>query len=575
MEGRYKGDVEGQREGLALKLPGMDLTVKAEGGNLPSGGADLHLSGHGEVDLTRQTARITQAKLEGMEQLKAEGSITVTRFSPYALSGELNLEPVNPRALLTKLGQKAPATGDEKALTALKLKTAFAVDPEKLELSRMEAKLDDTTLRGGITWPLGAGSTVRLELDGDTLDLNRYLAAKGGASAAPAPSTPQGGDAAPKAVPSAPPAATATAGDDLPVATLKRLDLDGKIRLGALKLGTGRFQEVQLTLKGKDGVLRLEPATMKLYGGSTRLDATLDARGETPKLTMKQNLQGVQLEPMLKEMTQDASVAGAANLDLDVTSTGKSVAALKQGLEGRVSFNIKDGAYLKKDLTHAIREAYGAYAATKGKTIQVGEDTGRTPFTTLEGTAEIHRGVLETNNFQAVSPALKVTGAGKVDLVQSQMDFTTKTNVAAALSDVDSRSVNDLKGMSIPVRIHGDLSHPRTTVDLAGLLEEALKTKAMEKVQEKVQEKLGGKLQEKLGGKLGEKLGIKSPEPAAPGSPTTAPQGGTTAPQGGTTAPQGGTTAPQGGTTAPAPAGGKTAAPKVEDLLKKALPLGR
>ncbi|GAB0056382.1 hypothetical protein SIID45300_00688 [Candidatus Magnetaquicoccaceae bacterium FCR-1] len=520
LEALYKGDIDGQRQGMNLVLPALELAIKADGGTLPAGGVDLKITARAEVDGLKQTARLSALKVEGLEQLKAEGELNVSRFAPLTLSGELDLHPLNLRALLTKLGQKLPATADEKSLTDLKMKTGFVLDEQKVGLNRLEAKLDDTRLKGGVTWPLGGGNTMRVDLDLDTLDLDRYLppkAANSGGDAKPADPapTPEAGakpDSAPK------PAASGTGGD-IPVESLKKLDLDGKIRIGQLKFGSGKFQDAQVVLRGKDGVLKLEPASMKLYGGTTRMDATLDVRGPAPKLTLKQNLQGVQVAPLLKDLANEESLTGTANLDVDVSATGRNLAAIKQDLDGKVGFVVKDGAYLKMDLTHSIRQAYGAYAATRGRTLSVGQDTGRTPFTTLEGSAEINNGLLESKNIQAVSSALKLTGTGKVDLPKNQLDFTFKANVLA-LDDVDTQSVKDLKGIAIPVRIHGDLAHPSRQIDLEGLIAEGLKTKAMEKVQEK----LGGKLGDALGGKLGEKLGLK-PAPAA-GDKGTAPSAG-------------------------------------------------
>ncbi|MEO5345050.1 MAG: AsmA family protein [Magnetococcus sp. YQC-9] len=553
LEALYKGDIDGQRQGLSLVLPAMELAVKADGGTLPAGGVDLKMTARAEVDLPKQSARLSQLKVEGLEQLKAEGQINVSRFTPVALAGELDLQPVNLKTLLAKLGQKGPATADEKALTTLKLKTGFAVDEQKLALNRLEARLDESQLRGGVTLPLGGGSTVRVDLDVDTLDLDRYLPPKGaGGEAKPAAAvndkSVDGKPVDSKPVADSKPTVASSSGatGDIPVELLRRLDVDGKVKIGQLKVGSGKFQDAQVVLKGKEGMLRLEPAMVKLYGGSTRVDATLDVRGETPKLTLKQNLQGVQVAPLLKDLANEESLTGTANLELDVSSTGRNLDAIKKDLDGRVGFVIKDGAYLKMDLTYAIRQAYGAYAAAKGRTLTVPQDSGRTPFTTLEGSAEINNGLLESKNIQAVSPALKLTGAGKVDLPGNRLDFTFKANVLA-LDDVDTQSVKDLKGIAIPVRIHGDLAHPSRQIDLEGLLAEGLKAKAMEKVQEK----LGGKLGDALGGKLGDKLGLKPAQPAA-GDPAKA-------------------TDPAKG--AAQPSGGGKSAPL--DELKKVLPFGR
>ncbi|MBF0213239.1 MAG: AsmA family protein [Magnetococcales bacterium] len=506
LEARYKGEIDGQRSHLFFNLSGLELTVKAEGGTLPAGGADLRLTGNAEADLIKQTARLTGIKVEGLGQLKAEGTLNLVKQGEHTkASGEWNVHPFNLRTLLTQLGQKLPDTADEKSLTALQLKGTLGADSQRLDVSRMEAKLDDITLRGGFSWPYDGVSALRLDLEADSVDLDRYLPARENPAGNPveAKSGTKPGTAPASDKKDTAPSATAASGagsDELPVARLKRLEVDGRLKAGRLKVRGMTLQEFQAVLKGKDGLMRLEPASCKLHGGSTRIDATLDLRGETPKLTWKQNLQGVQIASLLQELQQEESLTGTANLTLNLTSSGKNGAALKQGLNGQLSFAIQEGAYLKTDLAHTIRQAYGAYAAAKGRPMTPSRDTGRTPFQSLNGTGEIRNGILDTQNLQATSPAFKMTGAGKVDLPQDRLDLTTRVSPLTSLEDVNTQSLNDLKGMTIPVRIHGDLFKPQTSVDLAGLLEQAVKTKAMEKVQEKLQEKLGGKLQEKLGG---------------------------------------------------------------------------
>ncbi|MBF0429343.1 MAG: AsmA family protein [Magnetococcales bacterium] len=506
LDAQYKGDIDGQREKLLFKLPKMDLVVKASGGTMPANGADLHLTATGELDLLKQTALLTSCKLEGLEQLKAEGVLNVTSFKDHpALSGELTFQPLNLRTLLTRLGQKPLSSADDKTLTNLKLKGAFKVDGQRLEVSRMEGKLDETTLQGSFSLPTKESlSATRFDLVADTLDLDRYLPPKGGEGGAKLVPVAGAGEK------SAPDSAPSNEGEEIPVKLLRSLDLDGKLKLALLKAGGGQYQDVQLVAKGKDGVVRLESLSAKLFGGSVRGDATLDVRGDMPKLVMKQDFQEIKLESMLKELAQDESMAGLANLSMNLTSTGKRVAALKQGLNGQISFVIKNGAYLKMDIAHTIRQAYGAYAAAKGRTMEVGANTGRTPFTTMEGSAEIKNGIMESKTFQALSPALKLTGAGRADLPNNQLDFTTQVNLLTSLEDVNSKTINDLKGLTIPVKIYGNLQKPQTTVDLAGLLEQALKTKAMDKIQEK----LGGKVQEKLGNLLQGKQGNGTDKPA-------------------------------------------------------------
>ncbi|MBF0296906.1 MAG: AsmA family protein [Magnetococcales bacterium] len=483
---QYQGDIQGDPANLLLRLPDMNLTLRAQGGTLPPEGVSWHLAAVGEWNGRARTAQLSGCRLKGPERVEGECALNATGLGEQPVwSGELALREFDLRALLAKMGQPLSADAGDKTFTSMRLQGSFQTDAKRLHISRLEAHLDDSVLRGTLSWPLEAPATVQVTLDIDQLDLRRYRPA-----AAPQPTgTPPAGAG------QEPPSATAavrTSGEKAPVSLMQRVDLDGKLHVGTLQVGEARIQELQLTAQAKNGVTHLSPVTLTLFGGSSRIDATLNAQATPPAVTWKQTLQGVQLGPLLTALADGEHLTGKADLELDLTAAGLDRSAIERSLNGRLAFVVREGAYPKTDLTHAIRKAYGVYATAKGKPFEVGQDSGRTPFTTLEGRAEIRNGILETRDLKAESPAFGLTGAGTVDLPGRQIDLATRVNPLAALSDVNSRTLNDLKGMTIPVRVHGEVARPRVTIDPAALAGEAVKTKVMEKIQEKLGDPLRG-----------------------------------------------------------------------------------
>ena len=103
-----------------------------------------------------------------------------------------------------------------------------------------------------------------------------------------------------------------------------------------------------------------------------------------------------------------------------------------------------------------------------------------------------------------MSPLLRVTGAGDIDLPREVIDYAVRVSIVGSAEGQGGKTLEDLKGITIPVKITGSFDNPRPKVDLASVLKEQatgeIKAKAEEKLKEKLGDELGGLLGKKLGG---------------------------------------------------------------------------
>ena len=145
----------------------------------------------------------------------AQGSIDVAEFSPKKVMSSLGLEPI--------------ATTDPAALEKVSLKASLAAEGGATKISDLTLKLDDTTLTGSAAVTDMTKPALSFDLKADKLDADRYLPPKSEKKAepAPAPAEKQAGKQAP--------AGKSEAGR-LPVDLMKRMDIDGKIHVGWLKV---------------------------------------------------------------------------------------------------------------------------------------------------------------------------------------------------------------------------------------------------------------------------------------------------------------------------------------------------
>ena len=143
-----------------------------------------------------------------------------------------------------------------------------------------------------------------------------------------------------------------------------------------------------------------------------------------------------------------------------------------------------------------------AQAALKGETVPDSDQANQTDFALLKGTANVTNGLVKNDDLMVQSPLLRITGQGQTHLAKETIDYTLTTKLVGSLEGQGGKSLEELKGVSIPVKVGGTYSDPSYKPDVSAALAEVAKSKAKEKVEEKVQEKI----QEKLGDKLGDDL---------------------------------------------------------------------
>jgi len=79
----------------------------------------------------------------------------------------------------------------------------------------------------------------------------------------------------------------------------------------------------------------------------------------------------------------------------------------------------------------------------------------KTDFSELNATFAIKDGVAVNEDLDMKSPLLRVGGGGKVDIGAGSMDYTTRVSVVGTLKGQDGRTVDQLRGVTVPVKVSG------------------------------------------------------------------------------------------------------------------------
>ena len=468
----FSGEVSLSQDSQTIRLAKSELTTDLKGAGLPGGalksrlGFDsvVHLDS-GELDMPRLVVDLLGLTLEGTVQGKQ-------LFNAPAVNADLKIKEFVPRQLIAALGQPLPVVSDATVLGKADASLKLAATADSARVSDLRLRLDDSSIDGNLSVANFARPAIRFELHLDQIDVDRYL-------------PPQTGE---PEVPVTPTTAAAAGAQMFPVDTLRALDVDGSLKIDQLKAYQLNSTDIVMKLVAKGGQIRVHPAQANMYQGSYNGDLNLDVRGKQPKISMNEKLAGVQVGPLLKDMTGKDTLSGATRGSAVLTTSGQTPESLKKNLNGTLDFAFTDGAVKGFNLAAMLRKAQ---AQLKGQPVPTEEGPDQTDFSELTGTATVTNGVISNRDLMAKSPLLRVEGTGDVDLPAESLDYLLTAKIVGSLKGQGGKELDDLKGVSVPVQISGTFAEPKYQVRLDKVLKDTTEKKVKEKIEKKLEKKFG------------------------------------------------------------------------------------
>lgn len=426
-----------------------------------------------EANLAQQTLAAPQFTLR-LAGAELNGSLAGKQIvDAPALSGAIALKPVSPRELLRELDAEVPETRDPKALSSLSFESKLQATANTLMLEGLKLALDDTRMTGRAGIEDLESMAIRFDLTVDQLDLDRYQ-------------EPEAEEPKPDEEPI-----------ELPVEDLEALNARGTLAVGELTLAGIKMSAVKLTVDAKDGLMRVNPSQAKLYGGAHRGNLTLDTSGSIARLSFEERLSGVDCALLLGDLFDSKRLSGRGSANAVLAARGNTTEAMTRSLDGRMDFEVVDGALEGTDLWYELRRARALW---KRQSPPTQASTGRTVFRALKGSATVTDGVLENRDLAVEMDYLKVNGAGTLDLDSQELDYRLQANLYRIPPEDAGAEMEDLKAAEIPVRVSGTLEQMKVRPDFDTLAKAQVKEKVEEQKKE-LTDKLKDKLDKWLGGK--------------------------------------------------------------------------
>lgn len=480
----------------------FDMTGEPFGGQT----VDAGLSGDITANLEAETASLSDI-VANFANVELTTNLDVQGFSEPKLAGQLNVAQFSPRELLKAMGQADIVTSDENVLQSASFSTEIGGEPGQIGLNDMNLSLDDTTFTG--RFGLGLENTaISLSLQGNELNVDRYLPPKAEGEQADEPATDTTGEAE---------GGTATAsnaaepeGELLPLATLRGLALDINFGLGELVVSNLTITDIKSKITANNGLVKVEQFGGNLYEGDFNVTATLDARNDNPTWKVSERANNIQTLSLLTDLADMTMLAGAANLTADITTQGNRVSALKSNAQGEVRFNLADGSFNKMNLT---RMACQGIALANQESLTATDWSDSTPFNDMHGVLKIDGNTINNTDLTAALAGMRLEGDGTVNTASNELDYELGLRIVGEIHrDEACRVTEYVKGAVIPVECRGDLTgEPAKLCSFDGSrFRDTLKTMAANAASEKAKKELNRAIDDKLGEKLEERLDKES-----------------------------------------------------------------
>jgi AsmA protein len=479
------------------RVSGLNVGIKADGQKLALNGLNVKV-----------------------DDSQIKGNVGISNFAKPLYTFDLDIDQVD----IDKYAVSAPATTKEtssnkpldlSALKALNAEGAIRVgslkygktkasnininlkgNGEKLSVSPFSAKVDDSQINASLGITQFSNPVFSFDVNIDRLDADKYISKSNANNN------------------------TAKSNADTPIdlSALKKLNATGQAKIGWLKLANVKTENVNLGLKASDGVATLSPFSANLYNGSMNGTLKVDAHS-TPNIAFKQNMKSVSISPLMVDAINNDMLSGTGTVNIDITTQGNTIGALKKGLAGNAALNLADGAIKGVDIAGSIREIKNKVNVFKKET---GADKSKkTDFSELTATFDIKNGVARNEDLAMKAPILRLAkgdSKGDIDIGNEKINYLAKPTVVKSLKGQGGADLDDLSGISIPVNITGTFAEPKYGMDFAAIGAALAQSKLLDKVGgEKgaaVKELMGGDKVEGLKGLLGKKKGADSTAPA-------------------------------------------------------------
>jgi uncharacterized protein involved in outer membrane biogenesis len=483
---------------FSAKVPNLTALARLSGTKLPPAAKKLGaVTLKGRLDGSLIAPTIDTVTTFASATATYKGRLSALSLGDM-LSGKITLRHKNLLSLLRRLGVDYRPKGK---LGALDLAAEIKGGADKINLKSFQARIGKTSIGGTVSAVLsGAKPLITANLKTSALNIVNFLPAQKNAALK---------GLVPTLIPAAwRPPSTGVAGTTpllqhaargqwstkpLDLSALNLLDADIQLRTPILIYGRYLAENADIVAKINNGILRVEKLSAKLFGGTLLGNAEAAAVGNRIQSNVK--VTGLNVENALVAVTGEAAANGKVDFALDVTSGGRSVAAIIQALNGRGNFALSNMDVRKATKGSLISGLLGLFTSLNKLGGKSGSNKG-----SVNASFDINRGIATTNDLKLASSFGNGAAAGNINLPRWTIDLNGEILLAESfLTRLLKAKVRESRN-AVPFSITGSLEAPNVKVDTNAALGAGIPIPGADALLNKAPKGVGNILRGILGG---------------------------------------------------------------------------
>ena len=439
------------------QISGLNVGINADGEKLALSGLDVKVDDSrikGNLAISQFVQPLYLFDLD-IDQLDAD------KYTVASSSDSKTDKPLDLTALNTLNAEGSLRIGNLKygKTKASNIRIGMKADGKKLSLNPLVANVNDSQVNAAVDISRFNDPTYHFNVNIDKLDADRYLTQSN-------TNNKSSGDT------------------PIDLSALRKLSASGEAKIGWLKLANVKTENVYVALKVEGGEATLSPFSANLYQGNMSGILKVDAR-TTPNIAFKQSMNAVSIGPLMVDAINNDMLEGKGTVNIDITTQGNSVTALKKALTGSASLSLADGAIKGIDIAGSIRDLKNKVNLLKAKDSLNADSKKKTDFSELTASFNIKNGVAHNEDLSMKAPILRLgkgDNRGDIDIANETINYLAKPTIVNSLKGQDGADLNALAGFAIPIKITGPFTSPKYGMDFAAIGAALAKSNLLDKV---------------------------------------------------------------------------------------------
>lgn len=245
----------------------------------------------------------------------------------------------------------------------------------------------------------------------------------------------------------------------IPFEMLNLVNADVKLAIGTLIIDAGmQANNVNLTAKLNNGVLKVNPLTLGFGGGE--IDAILGMNAKAQELSLKMTGKNLLLQQLHQEFqvggADDFGVTSGGNIDLDINLVGKGATArqLVNDLSGQVitilNKSVIQTGKLKFLTNNFINQLLDVLQVKRTSAKQIDLNCAVVRSDIKGGKANFPKGIALN------AEQMTVVSDGNINLLNDKIDFSIKPNIT---------DVSVIQAIASFIKVQGTLQNPKIVLD--------------------------------------------------------------------------------------------------------------